>query len=189
MIFENLYFIALIPKRELRERITFIKQDFANRFSSKIALKVYPHITIKAPFKCSANAHSELVNWFSDLHLNQKPYTIQLKGFGTFQNKHNPVVYVKPIVSQELEQMQKQIITSFSSLFPGDINKVDIDFKPHVTVAYRDLSPDMFAKAWKEYVHKPFDAEFEIDAFYLLQHDTKKWNIIATNSLSQEVVL
>lgn len=26
---ENLYFIALIPRRELRERITLIKHDFA----------------------------------------------------------------------------------------------------------------------------------------------------------------
>ncbi len=32
---ENLYFIALIPKRELREMITTFKNDFANKFNSK----------------------------------------------------------------------------------------------------------------------------------------------------------
>jgi len=46
----------------------------------------------------------------------------------------------------------------------------------------------MFLKAWKEYKDKSFDAEFEVDAFYLLQHDTKKWNIISTYNLSQELV-
>ena len=43
----------------------------------------------------------------------------------------------------------------------------------------------MFTKAWQEYENKSFNADFEVDAFYLLQHDTKNWNIIATKSLQQ----
>lgn len=185
---DNLYFIALIPKRELREKITAIKNDFKIRFKSEKALKVYPHITLKAPFKCSANAHNELMNWFSDLRIKQKPISLQLKNFGAFQNKNAPVIYVNPVVTKELQMMQKEIIASFSSIFPSDIHPLDIQFKPHVTVAYRDLTPDNFSKAWEEYKHKTFDDLFEIDAFYLLQHDTKKWNIIAIKNLSQEVV-
>jgi len=57
-----------------------------------------------------------------------------------------------------------------------------------MTVAYRDLTPETFSKAWEEYASKSFTADFEIDAFYLLQHDTKKWNVIATKNLSQEIV-
>jgi len=181
---ENLYFIALIPKRELREKINFFKQDFATRFNSSKALKVYPHITLKAPFKCSENAHKELVKWFSDLNIKQKEFSIELKNFGAFPNSRSPVVFVNPMHSKELHFMQKEIIASFSSLFPADINKVDVDFNPHVTVAYRDLEPAMFNKAWEEYKNKSFNEEFEVDAFYLLQHDTKKWNIIATYNLS-----
>ena len=180
---ENLYFIALIPKRELREKINAFKQDFAIRFNSSKALKVYPHITLKAPFKCSENAHKELVKWFNDLHIRQKKFSVELKNFGAFHNKKSPVVYVHPTLNKELKFMQKEIIASFSSLFPGDIHSVDIDFNPHVTVAYRDLEPVMFEKAWEEYKSKPFNADFEVDAFYLLQHDTKKWNIIATYNL------
>jgi 2'-5' RNA ligase len=181
---ENLYFIALIPKRELREKINVFKQDFANRFNSSKALKVYPHITLKAPFKSVENAHKELVKWFDELHIKQKPFTIELKNFGAFRNSKSPVVYIHPMQSKELQFMQKEIIASFSSLFPADINKVDVDFNPHITVAYRDLEPAMCEKAWEEYKHKSFNEEFEVDAFYLLQHDTKKWNIIATYNLS-----
>lgn len=187
MPFENLYFIALIPRRELRERITLIKHDFANRFNSKTALKVYPHITLKAPFKTSANAHGELVSWFADLRIAQNTFTIKLNNFGAFQNKNNPVIYINPIITKELKFLQEELIASFSSLFPGDLHKVDIDFKPHCTVAYRDLTPEMFSKAWNEYQHKTFDATFEVDAFYLLQHDSKKWNIIATQNLNKAV--
>lgn len=181
---ENLYFIALIPKRALREKINTFKQDFATRFNSRKALKVYPHLTLKAPFKCVENAHKELVKWFNALHVKQKPFTIELKNFGAFPNSRSPVVYVNPMPSKELQFMQKEIIASFSSLFPGDIHKVDVEFNPHVTVAYRDLEPAMFEKAWQEYKNKSFNEAFEVDAFYLLQHDTKKWNIIATYNLS-----
>lgn len=45
----------------------------------------------------------------------------------------------------------------------------------------------MFSKAWKEYKDKSFDAKFEVNAFYLLQHGTKKWNI-STYNLPQEVI-
>lgn len=178
--FENLYFIAIIPKSELREKITLIKQDFANRFNSKHALKVYPHITLKAPFKLSPSVHDELLKWVSDLHILQKQFTVELKDFGAFNNKRNPVVFVQPVVTKELQSLQQQLISSFSSAFPACIDRVDREFSPHMTVAYRDLSPEMFKQAWKEYQHKQFDASFEVDAVYLLQHDSKKWNIVAT---------
>ena len=184
---ENLYFIAIIPKRELREKITAIKQDFAHRFNSKTALKVYPHITLKAPFKLAANAHHELMKWFDEVHVLQQPFTVQLKNFGEFNNKKNPVIFVHPESSKELMALQKQLIASFASFFPGELHNVDISFNPHITVAYRDLSPDMFAKAWNEYQHKTFDASFDVDAVYLLQHDSKKWNIIATHDLPHNI--
>jgi 2'-5' RNA ligase len=119
------------------------------RFNSSKALKVYPHITLKAPFKCPENAHKELLKWFNELHIKQKSFSIELKNFGAFHNKRSPVVYVNPLPSKEMQFMQKEIIASFSSLFPGDIHPVDIDFNPHVTVAYRDLESAMFDKAWE----------------------------------------
>jgi len=39
---------------------------------------------------------------------NQKPFTIQLKNFGAFHNKNNPVIYVKPTVTKELQFLQKE---------------------------------------------------------------------------------
>jgi 2'-5' RNA ligase len=180
----NLYFIAIIPKKELREKITAFKQDFANRFNSKKALKVFPHITLKAPFKLLPNAHEELLKWFNDLHLLQKQFSIQLENFGAFDNKRNPVVFVQPVATKELQALQQQLIASFNSVFPGTIHPTDLKFHPHITIAYRDLSIEMFKQAWEEYKYKSFHASFRADAVYLLQHDSRKWNIISTHHLS-----
>lgn len=183
MFKEGLYFIALIPNRELREKIIRIEIDFEKRFDSSKALKVYPHITLKAPFKCSAGGRIELVTWFSELVIHQRPFLINLKGYGSFDNKKSPVIFINPVVTKELLNMQKELMIGFNSIFPGYVQPVDLKFTPHFTVAYRDLAPDKFEEAWKEYKDKSFNDVFEVNAIYLLEHDMKKWNVIATHGL------
>lgn len=178
----SLFFIALIPNRELRMKINKIKKDFES-FQSSRATKVYPHITLKAPFKCSGNGRKELLNWLSQMVIRQNSFLINLNGFGAFYNKYNPVVFINPVISTELIKMQKELMISFNSIFPAYVHPVDRKFKPHITVAYRDLTPENFSMAWQEYKHKAFSDVFDVNAIYLLEHDTKNWNIIDTHKL------
>lgn len=180
---QNLFFMALIPVREIREQIIAFEKDFANRFKAFKALKVPPHITLKAPFTCNDNAKHELLSWFADLKLQQKQFKIQLKNFAAFHNKNSPVIYVNPIVTPELTRLQKELITGFGSLFPAYLHPVDVSFKPHMTVAYRDLTPEMFKIAWNEYQHKSFDAVFDINAIHLMKHNSKKWELVTSCNL------
>ena len=179
----SLFFIALIPDRALRNKINLIKEDFSRRFESSKALKVYPHITLKAPFKCSEGGKRELLNWFLEAFIQQKPFLLYLRGFGAFHNKNNPVVFVNPVANTELMGMQRQLMVGFNSIFPAYVHQVDENFKPHITVAYRDLKPEKFSLAWQEYKDKTFKDVFDVHSIYLLEHDTKKWNIIATRNL------
>ena len=181
----SLFFISLIPDRDLREKIHTIKKDFSRRFESYKALKVYPHITLKAPFKCSEGGKKELLNWFSETSVQQKPFLLYLKGFGAFHNKNNPVIFINPVASSELIKIQRELMIGFNSIFPAYVHQVDVNFKPHITVAYRDLSPKKFSLAWQEYKDKVFKDLFGVHSIYLLEHDTKKWNIIATRKLAE----
>lgn len=180
---ENLYFIALIPQQELCDEINNFKNDFAIRFNSKKALKLPPHITLKAPFKLVCNVHDSLLEWFVNLCFAGKAFNIELKDFGAFQNGYHPVVFINPVMNTELSLMQKAIITSFRNYYPSQTHHTDLRFKPHITVAYRDLTLQKFREAWKEYKTKSFNAVFEVTGVYLLQHDTRQWNIILKNSL------
>jgi len=182
---QHLFFIALIPFKKVREQVDLVKQDFAARFGSSKALKVPAHITMKAPFTCNGNAGNELLSWFMDLQLQQQQFNILLKDFAAFHNKHSPVVYIHPVMTPELRTIQQELITGFRSLFPAYLHPVDVAFKPHMTVAYRDLSPAMFHKAWEEYQHKKFDALFEVNAVHLLKHDTKKWQLLHSCNLQK----
>lgn len=142
---ENLYFIAIIPSKEVCDEITVFKLDLANSYGSKAALKVIPHITLKAPFKLPVSGHSLLQEWFQKLYINADPFQIELKNFGAFNNKNHPVIYLDPIMNVSLYSLQKEVIRSFRISYPElGVMDIELKFKPHVTVAYRDLEPDKF---------------------------------------------
>ncbi len=175
----NLYFIAIIPPDEICEAVTTIKQDFADRFKSKKALKVMPHITLKAPFKFPAQEQTSLLRWFALTPVSIHPFQQMLKDFGSFANKRNPVIFIEPVMNKSLSMLQKNVINHFVKAFGKDqVAQNEFKFNTHMTVAYRDLLFQQFKIAWEEYKTKKFEANFEVNSFYLLQHDGKKWNSI-----------
>lgn len=181
---ENLYFIAIIPTEEICAAIIALQSDFAHHFNSKAALKVIPHITLKAPFKLPVSGHADLQRWFKEIYTHPGSFQIELKNFGAFPNKYKPVVYVNPIMHVPLYVLQKEIIRSFRIAYPGlEIPDIELKFKPHITIAYRDLMPDKFSEAWNVYKTKEFRTVFDVNSFHLLQHDGKMWNIIETHPI------
>lgn len=180
----NLYFVAIIPPQELCDKITAIKQDFAERFGSKHALKVIPHITLKAPFSVYKDAHDVVVNWFKNIPVDIPAFEQKLKNFGSFSNKRNPVIFIEPELSSALKQLQKLVLHQFIKSFPSiQVPLNEKKFYPHITIAYRDLTYADFQLAWDEFISKNFESVFLVNEIHLLQHDGGKWNSIARNSL------
>lgn len=179
-----LYFIALIPPENICQDITIFKEEMALRFNSKHALRTVPHITLKAPFEVAAEKYEQVVDWFKYMSITIKPFQQELKDFGAFDNKRNPVIFIKPVINNSLKFLQQQVLQNFKTAFPFiPPASNETKFHPHITVAYRDLSYTNFSEAWKEYASKRFEASFEVKNFHLLQHDGKKWNVIQQHAL------
>lgn len=182
---EDLYYVALYLPEEHLDFINRYKLDFAHRFHSKEALKVKPHITIKNPFKFYQNEKDAVIKWFQKLYVNVPSFDISIKNFGAFHNKYSPVIFLDPICPVELYMLQKEVVTNFWSKFPDKIDmEFEKKFKPHVTIAYRDLAPENFEKAWNEYRFREHPISFKVNEFHLLKHDSKRWNIIDTYPLN-----
>ena len=183
----NLYFIAIIPPDEICKAITTVKQDFADRFKSKKALKVVPHITLKAPFKFPVQEQTSLLRWFALTPVSVHPFQQELKDFGCFTNKRNPVIFIEPVMNESLALLQKNVVKHFIKAFgKNQVAQNEFRFNPHMTVAYRDLLFPQFKTAWEEYETKEFEAIFEVNKFHLLQHDGKKWNSIREFALQKK---
>ncbi|KGO91063.1 2'-5' RNA ligase family protein [Flavobacterium subsaxonicum] len=181
---QNLYFIALVPPKDISDEVTAFRNDFALNYNSKAALKNMPHITLKAPFKIDAAKHTEVLSWFANLPVGEKSFEVELKDFDVFDNPKNPVVFVHPVVTAAMANVQKAVINDFEAAFAEiALHFSERNFKPHMTIAYRDLAYAEFNSAWHVYKHKKYTARFIAERLYLLKHNGKEWLIVAERFL------
>lgn len=172
------YFIAVIPPDDICRDVTAFKEDMALHYNSKKALRIMPHITLKAPFITATNRDAEVLDWFKNLPIKTLPFEIALDGFGAFDNSRNPVIFVKPLLNPGLTALQNEVISGFTQHFteiPVHFNEQD--YHPHMTIAYRDLAYAGFKKAWAAYAEKTYLATFTTSCFFLLKHNGLCWEI------------
>ncbi|MBU4539301.1 MAG: 2'-5' RNA ligase family protein [Weeksellaceae bacterium] len=172
----SLYFIAVVPHQELREKARNFSKDFAERFNSVKSYKNFPHITLIKPFHFDENKEDVLVGNFSEMNLKSSPFEIFLKNFGCFPNKDKPVIFINPENKQELQSLYDEVQPKMNFHSYGKLN-------PHLTVAYKDLSPENFQKAWEEYQTKTFEESFLVDKICLFKHFNGKWNLLKIKNL------
>ncbi|TKK71645.1 hypothetical protein FC093_01065 [Ilyomonas limi] len=183
---QQLYFIAIMLPYSIDEEIIRFKNDMAQRFQSKGALRTASHITLKAPFKVPANMHEEVLQWFNEMNIATPPFTQEIKDFGAFSNKHNPVIYVQPVMNEPLVHLQKEVLHQFAKAYSKEfISNNEYHFSPHITIAYRDLHLQQFKEAWKEYATQQYNASFEVNSFQLLQHISGRWQVIGSFLLNR----
>lgn len=170
----QLYFIALIPHPELREKVLQLKEEMKARFEAKHALKSPAHLTLQMPFKRQQKAEPVLIQALHQFASEQTSFPVILSGFDCFAPK---VIYVKVedhlLITHLHTQFQKMLIEKLG--FSSD--EVNAKFHPHMTIATRDLRKPAFRKAWPEFEKREFRTSFVAKSLFLLKHNGKSWDI------------
>lgn len=175
---EQRYFIAIVPHEKLCDEIVAIKQDFADNYNSKGALRSPAHITLHMPFLWKEEKEEKLINQLSGFKFDSQSFEIALNNFSRFAER---VIFIDVEKNETLTQLQKQLVRHVKQML--NLFNQDEDmrgFHPHITVAFRDLKKEQFAKAWQVYKEKEFKAAFDCSSFALLKHDGKCWNVYKT---------
>ena len=174
MVSKSLYFTAIIPPDPLKNHIQELKFHIAKNYTTRKSLNSPPHITLIPPFQLAIHDEIQIMNQLEKFAKTVHTFMITIDGFGSFKPN---VIYLKVETSESLKQLHKQIYETF----PTDDKPKEKakSFSPHVTLAFRDLSPPMFQKAWKYYASKPFRASFDAENICLLKHNGKSWDILA----------
>ncbi len=172
---EHLFFIALLPPKEIQSEITQIKQYFAQNYDSRHALKSPPHITLQPPFKWSASDLKSLEQCCQSFAAQQLPFSVMLSGFNAFPPR---VIYVDVVKTVELIALQTHLVTHLDDYLelPSNNSRVR-PFTPHMTVAFRDLTRKNFRVAWTEFQNQTIQFEFFARQLTLLVHTGKHWQI------------
>lgn len=171
---QGLYFIAILPPEEISNHVIAIKQEFADRFDSKHALKLPAHITLQPPFFMKMQDEENFKKILADFFIHYSSFDIQCKNFGCFDNKNNPVIFILPLENEIMNGTYKNLMLFLRKLGFSE-KQTPLKFHPHMTVAYRDLSPENFRQAWPEFSQRNFEAAFHVDNIFLLKHNGKKW--------------
>ncbi|WP_414513367.1 2'-5' RNA ligase family protein [Nostoc sp. PCC 9305] len=169
------FFIALLPPQNIQDYANEIKQYFADRYTSRGALKSPPHITLQPPFEWADDNLPLLEASLKEFASRQQQVAITLKGFNAFAPR---VIYINVVRSQELLTLQADFMAyTESNLQIFDKVSKTRPFAPHLTVAFRDLTKQNFKAAWPEFENRQLHFEFTADKLTLLLHDGKRWNI------------
>lgn len=172
---EKLYFIAIIPPTPIYEEALGQKEYFKKHYNSKASLNSPPHITLHMPFKWREKDEEKLEQQLHEFTRGQNPVSIRLDNFSSFPPR---VIFINVVMNQDLENLQKNLqryCKKALNLF--NANYKELPFRPHLTVAFRDLKKPSYQRAWDEFKVKDFKAEFIADKVALLKHNGRVWKI------------
>ena len=171
----DLYFIALVPARELGEKVRRIKERMKAQYGACHALKSPAHITLQMPFKRSPEDETLISGTLRRLVTGEKSFTVDLDGFGAFAPR---VIFIKitdPGPVRAMHSRLKEVLMTELHFSPAEILK---DVQPHITVATRDLTRETFSEAWPEFQKEEFRASFDVHSVFLLKHNGRNWDIL-----------
>jgi 2'-5' RNA ligase len=170
------FFVALLPPELIQDQVRQIQSDFEFRYSTKATLKAPPHITLIPPFELSKDRIEPLQIELEKFAKTRSPFMINLSGFAAFPPR---VIYLDVVPNSVLPNlyvdMAATLVNTLSIIDPY----ASRPFVPHMTVAFRDLTPDNFELAWAEFRDRKINFEFEATNLALLEHDGQKWNVLS----------
>jgi len=176
------YFLAVMPPPAIQAEATALKEYFREHYRSQAALRSPPHITLQAPFEWPDADRDCLFSALAAFQPTVTPVPVQLSGFGAFPPR---VIFLAVEPTTALMQLQAELSQYLATqLGIVDPRSRDRPFRPHLTIAFRDLKPAAFRRAWPEFAQRPADYPFTASTFTLLRHTGQRWSPLQDLPLS-----
>lgn len=170
----SLYFIALIPPSPIREGIARIKEYVADKFHSGAALRSPPHITFQPPFQWEVNRQNILGEALGVFLKGKAHFETKLSGFGAFSPR---VIFINVENTRPMEALHSSL-RDYCHQELGIDNQGKTSFRPHLTIAFRDLTKPQFRLAWEEFENRDLQYQFKAVGLSLLKHNGKSWDVL-----------
>jgi 2'-5' RNA ligase len=173
------FFIALLPPDSIQDEVRQIQSDFEARYSTKATLKAPPHITLIPPFELSDRIELLQIELEKFAKM-RSPFTINLSGFAAFPPR---VIFLDVVPNPVLPNLYLDIAATLANTLGIIDPYASRPFVPHMTVGFRDLTPENFELAWAEFRDRKINFAFEAINLTLLAHDEQKWNVLSSFAL------
>ena len=174
------YFIAIVPDREIQDRVTSIKLFLKETFKIRYGLRSPAHVTLKMPFLWNEKKESELSGKLKRFFEGKSPFEIHFKGVDTFGKR---VIFIKVKKNPTLNILQDELILYCKVGLKQEIELSDRVYTPHMTVAFKDLKEADFSACLDCVKNMAIDNKYVVDRVALLKKEGAKWSVCGTFSL------
>lgn len=171
----TLWFLAILPPADVSARVRDIQQEIADRFGPRRAMRIPVHITVEPPFRRNATDADWMAERLSGFFASTNRFELELRDFGAFRED---VIFIDVAANLQLLEMQQQL-SKFLRAQPAIVEAAPYrtGYRPHMTVANRDVEPEVHRRIWNEFKSRKFYAQFPVTEITLLRHDGKEWQI------------
>jgi 2'-5' RNA ligase len=174
--YKHLYFIGIVPPEPIYAEIKEFQQYVADKYRSKEALRRPTHATLIPPFQLEESREAELIKFVENIAAKEDKFELAIDGFGSFTVG---VIYAAIVKNEQLNAIYKELSSTFYRKF-GLVKEKGPShaFTPHITVAFKDLSPIVFPNARDEFKDKLYRRKWMIKDICILRHSGKEWSVI-----------
>lgn len=140
-------------------------QNYRASLGDTTATMIPTHITLVPPTCLAYEVESDVRDHLDAVARKTRPFTVHLRGTGTFRPV-SPVVFVA--VVEGISQCEQLAIACRRG--PLDVD-LTFPYHPHVTIAH-DLPEEALDRAFEELAD--FECTFTVDEFHLYAHDEER---------------
>ncbi len=170
----DLYFIALLPDEELRERILTAKEMMRSDYGASHALKSPAHITLQKPFTLDGGRLMSLKTLLAGTAAGESSFTLSFDGYGSFPPR---VIFIRLSDPAPVRALHRRLIMRLSAEGALPAEEIMDEITPHITIATRDLTREAFRAAWTRLKDEQFSGTFTVNSLFLLKHNGRVWEI------------
>jgi 2'-5' RNA ligase len=182
------YLLALAPHEELAQRITQIRQGFAEKYKTEEAGRGRPWVPL-VRFTQYAMMEERIIHRLQSVATGFSPFKVELKDYGSFPSH---TIYIAVTSKLPVQQLVKTIRSNTQRLMKmSEEQKPHFILEPHINIA-RKLKPWQYEKGWLEFSHRQFSGRFIADSMYLLRRpegEGKFQSMLQFSFQDQQVVI
>jgi 2'-5' RNA ligase len=144
-----------------------------------------PHVTIKWPFEVEDITIFE--RYCEELAKKINSFEVSIEGYGFFEPE---VIFLKVIPSKELVNLHLKILYDLKTNFSIEKNQFEGQNQQfHTTLAYEDISQEMFSKAKEELENSEQPKiSFKFNSIGLFKFTGEEWIIHKKFKINEEAI-
>jgi len=180
----RLYTIAILPPEPILTEVNTIKKHIATNFGLRAALSIPAQITLQQPTSLPEWTESALIRQLEAFSRQLKPFELSIDGFDC---KENQSLYLNIDNNKGINTSYKSLMKFLKNDLSFTTAKIKKDFTPLITVAYKDLTPEIFPQLKASYLDKSYKRTFTVRKIALLKHNYRQWEVLSELPFSNDL--